>query len=97
MIEEIRRQNASERVRGRAALAIAAVAGFIAGVLFSFMLPYIGAVANMICSNLPGDAAVMALENYAPVFGWLLVGATSVIISLNAYDLTLMLMKSRCK
>lgn len=97
MIEEIRRQNASERVRGRAALAIAVVAGFIAGVLFSFMLPYIGAVANMICSNLPGDAAVMALENYAPVFGWLLVGATSVIISLNAYDLTLMLMKSRCK
>lgn len=54
MIEEIRRQNASERVRGRAALAIAAVAGFIAGVLFSFMLPYIGAVANMICNNLPG-------------------------------------------
>lgn len=36
MIEEIRRQNASERVRSRAALAIAAVAGFIAGVLFSF-------------------------------------------------------------
>ncbi|MDE6161841.1 MAG: hypothetical protein K2F77_09320 [Muribaculaceae bacterium] len=88
-VEMVRQHNVALRRRNRVAVAVAAVVGFATGFLFSLALPYIGSVVASLA--VPADSALRVLyDNYLAI-AWLLIGGTSALIALNAYDLTLSL------
>ena len=88
-VEMVRQHHVEQRRRNRVAVAVAAVVGFVTGFLFSLALPFIGnAVAS---ASIPADSALRALADNYLTIAWLLIGGTSALIALNAYDLTLSL------
>lgn len=91
-IEMIRRKAVESRVRGRRAVAIAACAGFITGMLFSLLLPGLGSLLGTLLDSMsiPTDATAMFGEN-GIVLLWLLVAAVTVASALGAYDIALFL------
>lgn len=94
-VEIIRQENAKARSRNKRAVAIAASVGFVVGVLFSLALPYVGDAVNGIMNMLPqGAISYLLAENYQ-LISWVIIGAVSVTISLNTYDLALSLMRKQ--
>lgn len=85
-VESVRRQAVELRRKNRIAVAVAAVSGFITGVLLTLVLPEIGELAKHV--SLP-------MSNVGPVtvdfriLGWLMTAGVSGIIGYNAYELTL--------
>lgn len=94
-VEIIRQHNIEVATKRKKAAAIAACAGFIVGFLFSLALPYIGNVMMNLQSSLPSDTIFETIADNYLTIAWLIIGATTVFISLNAYDLSLWLMKQR--
>lgn len=85
VVDMLRREQAALKARSRKAIAAAAVAGFVAGVTFTIMLPYVGSLAAHIHSLIPlldYDMISQALN----VLTWLIVGVTSVAVALNTYE-----------
>lgn len=94
-VEMIRQHNIELASKRKKAVAIAACVGFIVGFLFSLALPYIGNAIMNLQSSLPSESTFkMIADNYLTI-AWLIIGGTSVFISLNAYDLSLSLMEQR--
>lgn len=91
-VEFLKRQQEIARRQNRIAVAVAAVTGFISGVLFMLAMPYISAVlaslASGILSVLP---SVASLPEILSVFTWLVIGLITVSLSLSSYQLTLSL------
>lgn len=94
-VELVRQHNEEAASRRKKAVAVAACVGFITGFLFSLVLPYIGELMANLQSSLPvGTFGRMLADNYL-IAAWLIIGATAVFMSINAYDLSLSLMKRR--
>lgn len=94
-VEMIRQHNEEIASRRKKAVAVAACVGFITGFLFSLALPYIGNAMMGLQSSLPaGSILKMLADNYL-IAAWIIIGATAVFISMNAYDLSLSLLKHR--
>lgn len=92
-VEMIRQHNMEIATRRKKAVVIAACTGFIVGFLFSLALPYFGNVMMNLQASLPPESIIkMITDNYL-IAGWLIIGGTAVFTSLNAYDLSLSLMK----
>lgn len=95
LVEMIKQRNSEVASKRKKAVVIAACVGFIVGFLFSLTLPYIGDIAMSLQSSLPsGSALKMIADNYLTV-SLLIMGGTTVFLSLNTYDLSLSLMKQR--
>lgn len=94
-VEMIRQHNIEVATKRKKAGAIAACVGFIVGFLFSLALPYIGNVMLNLQSSLPSDTIFKTIADNYLTIAWLIIGATTVFISLNTYDLSLWLMKQR--
>lgn len=81
-VELIRRRNAAMKRRYRLAVAVAAVAGFGAGMLFTLVAPQVAeAVGSISMLTVPADLGSLA--------GWMITGLASVLTALAAYELTL--------
>lgn len=93
-VEIVKRQAAEERSRNRKAMVLAAVAGFVVGVLFSMALPQLTAILAEWLLTLPGGYVVKVDAGYISIFAWIAVGAASVAAALNTYDISLSLLKS---
>lgn len=94
-IETIRRHTADIHSLNKKAAAIAAVAGFIVGFLFSMSLPYLsGAVSNWQLT-LPDDSVLNAFANNFSIIAWFLIGTMAVLISLNSYEISLSLLRHK--
>ena len=94
-VELIHRDNAAVLKRNRIAVAIASVAGFITGVVFTLSLPYIEVFVNTLLSSLLSAFRLPDVLYSNQVVSWLLVGAISVFVGLNTYTITLSLLPSR--
>lgn len=112
-VEALRRENQELRRRSRKALGIGAFIGFVAGLLFSLIIPYIATAAESLkqslnvgnflgAGNLTAVKSFFTLDNvlffFADnylIFTLLIIGATSVFIAINAYDLSLILLKPK--
>lgn len=94
-VELIKRRNAEARIRSKKAVVIAAVVGFIVGFLFSLSLPYLAEAVSNWRLALPGGSALIALADNFATIAWLVIGATSVFIAINTYELSLTLMTRR--
>ena len=94
-VEIVRRQTAELHRRNRKAVLIAACVGFIAGVLFSLILPYISHAMLSLQLALPQGSVLKAVADNYLVITWLLFGTATAFISVNAYDVALSMLKSR--
>lgn len=91
-VELVKRHNSEIASKRKKAVAIAACVGFIVGLLFSLTLPYIGNMMTSLQSSLPsGSTLKMIADNYLTVT-LLIMGASTALLSLNAYDLSLSLL-----
>lgn len=88
-VEDIKRQTAGFRARTRRAVALAALAGFVVGVLFSLALPYLGRALAEWRLSWPDDFFLNTFADNYMVVAWLAVAATSVFAALSTYEISL--------
>ena len=94
-VEIIKQHTAEARSRNRKAVVIAALVGFIVGVLFSLTLPYLGSVASQWQMTLPSGSMLRFFANNFTIVAWSVIGGTSALAALNSYEITLSLLKRR--
>ena len=94
-VEFVHRHNAEQRSRNKKAVAIAAFIGFLIGSLFSLTLPYLGDALESMHLERPDSQFISFMSQYYLTLGLLIVGATSVFAAVNAYDLSLFLLRPK--
>lgn len=97
-VEFLRRQQEIERRQNRIAVAIAAVTGFISGVIFMLAMPYISAILASAAKQISPTMHIFAsITDILPVLSWIIVGITIVFLSISSYQFTLSLQTSSKK
>lgn len=97
-VEFLRRQQEIERRQNRIAVAIAAVTGFISGVIFMLAMPYISALLASAAKQIsPTMHIFTSITDILPVLSWIIVGITIVFLSISSYQFTLSLQTSSKK
>lgn len=91
-VEIVRRHTAEARARSKKAVAIAAFVGFIVGFLFSLSLPYLSNVVANRQLTLPDLSVLSILADNFMTVAWVVIGATSVFVALNTYEISLSLL-----
>ncbi|MDE5842594.1 MAG: hypothetical protein K2H35_02520 [Muribaculaceae bacterium] len=94
-VEMIRRKTQEDRRRSRIAVALAAIAGFVAGFLLSLGLPYFSGLMSKVNLSVSLHIPVDMWSYGVMIFGWLIVACASGIIAMNTYDLSLSVMTLR--
>lgn len=94
-VELIRQQNAELRAQNKKAIAIAAFVGFVVGVIFAMLLPYLGSAVQSVQSTLHEGSFLRVLAQNYLILAWIVVGGTAVLSAVNTYELSLSLMKSK--
>ena len=96
-VELVRQHHAAVKARSRKAVVIAAMAGFVAGCLCSLALPYVGTAVASWRMSMPDESLLTLLADYYQVLAWLVIGGMAMMTAMNAYDLSLAVMKMRRK
>lgn len=94
-VELIRQQMQKSRRRSRLAVIVAAVAGFVTGFLASFIVPNIATIISDIQTSMPDSGSMRVISDFPATIAWMIVGTLSIIMSVNAYDLTQSLASSK--
>ena len=95
---DIIRQNAADyRSKNKKALIIAAFIGFVVGIVFSILLPYLSAAVSNWQLTLPSESLLNAFAENFTIVAWLVIGCTSVLAAINTYEVSLYLLKSKEK
>lgn len=94
-VEMVRKQLAEMKSNCRTAVAIASFAGFIVGVLFSLTLPYLTRAVDNWRLTLPDASLATPMADNFTILAWMGIAAVSVFTALNAYDLSLSLLKQK--
>lgn len=94
-VEFLKRQQEAARRHNRVAVAVAAVTGFLAGVVFMLLMPYISAFLDLFAGQfLSAFRIAVSLSASIPVLSWIIVGMTTVFLSISSYYAALFLQKS---
>lgn len=91
-VEMIKRHNDSLMKVRIKAVVIALLAGFVSGFAFSFAMPYIERFLMKLNFMIAG-LSVSSMPEAVVVAKWAIAGAVTVLISLNAYEISFSLMK----
>lgn len=94
-VEIIRRNNAVVLSNTKKAVAIAALVGFVVGILLAPAVPYLSGLVSEWLMTLPEETVLSVLAANFPTFAWLIVAAASVICAINTYDLSLSLLRPK--
>lgn len=86
-VELIKRHTAEMRSVNKKAVAVAAIAGFIVGFLFSLTLPFLTDAVSNWQLNLPDESILNTFANNFTTIFWIVIGGTSVLSSLNTYEI----------
>lgn len=92
-VEIIKQQAVEMESRNRKAVVIAAIVGFVAGFLFSLLLPTLQHAVASWQLTLPDSSWSTTLAENFTVFAWLAISLASSLIALNTYELSLSLLK----
>lgn len=96
-VEVVRRENAALRRRSRIAVAIAAVAGFLTGVILTMLYPFVSGWLSAVSISLP-MLDIPPVEFDGRFIAWVITGVVSVLIAVNTYEIALArLMASQIK
>lgn len=94
-VEIVKKHNEALRARSRKAMVIAGITGFVVGVIFSLLMPLVGEFMAQLKSSFTGNMfAETLIANYRGIT-WVLICGASILISLNAYDLSMTVLKAR--
>lgn len=94
-VEIVREHYAEQKRRNRKAVVIAAMTGFLVGLVFSMALPYLGSLVENILRSLPSESAFYHLAANYQIVVWLLITATSVFAAMSSYDISLAFMNRK--
>lgn len=89
-VEFLKREQEVMRRQNRIAVAVSAVTGFMTGVVFMLLMPYISAFIDSVAGEffsvfrILGEAAAPV-----PVLSWITVGMTTVLLSISSYHVAL--------
>lgn len=96
-VEMVREHITKVRAQNRKAIAIASAVGFVAGFLFSLLLPWLGTVITEWQHTLADSSVLYAVADNYRTIAWILPAALSVFVALNTYEISLTLLTSRAK
>jgi len=92
-VEFLKRQQAIARRQNRIAVAVAAVTGFVAGVVFMLVMPYVSAFLLAVAAHIPSVLPSIAnVSGILSVVTWFMVGLITVTLSVSSYRLTVTLL-----
>lgn len=94
-VEIVREHYAEQKRRNRKAVVIAAMTGFLVGLVFSMALPYLGSLVENILRSLLSESAFYHLAANYQIVVWLLITATSVFAAMSSYDISLAFMNRK--
>lgn len=86
MMDELQRYSAILRRRNRVAVVVAALSGFVSGVITTLLLPLI--VSWFSTLSLP-HLQISGMMIDGSILGWIAIAGTSVITALSVYDLAM--------
>lgn len=92
-VETARQQIAMVKSRCRIAVVIASLAGFIVGFLFSLAMPYLGCFVESWSLSLHDSTLACQLADNFMIIAWMATAIVSIFTALNAYDISLSLIK----
>ncbi len=93
IIEIVKQQNLALRRRNRIAVAIAAVCGFVTGVILTLTLPLAGDwILTFNNISLP-QLSINTLNIDYRFLYWIIMGGVCVITSMNAYEIAMVKLK----
>ena len=94
-VDTIIQEVADIRSRNKKALIIGLFIGFLVGFLFSLLLPYLNATVSNWQLTLPNESLLKIFTNNFTVIAWIVIGTTSVLASINSYEVSLSLLNSK--
>lgn len=94
-IEFIHKENAAVMKRNRIAVYVATCLGFISGIIFTLLLPYLKDMIGSVMEAIPVAFFQSVISGYTTAISWIIIGAASVFIAVNTYDITLSLQPLR--
>lgn len=94
-IEAVKVELDLQRRRNRKAVVIAALSGFLTGCLCMMLLPYIKTAAATWLVAQSYTSLATTFINQFMIVAWAITGITSVIISLNTYDIAKSILGNR--
>lgn len=86
-VELVKLQTEKMQRKNRLALIVAAVAGFIAGIISTLCYPYLDAWINSMASS--GITAARLLCAYDNALLWAMLSVITALLTYSAYDITL--------
>lgn len=94
-VDTIIQEVADIRSRNKKALIIGLFIGFLVGFLFSLLLPYLNTTVSNWQLTLPNESLLKIFTNNFTVIAWIVIGTTSVLASINSYEVSLSLLNSK--
>ena len=87
-VEILKQHNAALKKRNKLAVAIAAVSGFVMGVIMTLLFPLIGDWVSTFNISIPRLQVSAITIDYSFV-AWIVMAGVSIITALNAYEIAL--------
>ncbi|MDE5586507.1 MAG: hypothetical protein K2I92_09300 [Muribaculaceae bacterium] len=86
-VELIHQENAAVMKRNRIAVAIASCTGFMSGVIFTLLFPYIDSLIKSLSDSMLTAYGLTDSLNGLHLISWLSIGGISVFVTINTYNL----------
>lgn len=97
LVEMIKRQNEELRRNNRLSIIIAAVAGFIAGVAFTLLMPWLSGVTAKFVNTFSHSQLPDVPDEWIMIIIYGMAAACTIWISISAYNLSLRAFASDAK
>lgn len=93
-MEILKQHNAALKRRNRIAVAIAAMTGFVTGIILTLLFPLIGGWMSSFSISLP-RLQISAITIDYSFIAWIVMAGVCIISALNAYDIALAKLSSK--
>ena len=87
-VELVKRHTEAMRKRSRIAVVVAAIAGFVMGVVLTLLSPLIGDFVSTIALTISDHSDIVMRIDWQ-IVGWILTAIISVFTAVNAYEITI--------
>ena len=96
-VEIVRRHNVEIHRRARIAVFVAAVAGFVTGVIFMLFMPNLTAFSARLVDGMARMFEPISLIQSFSILPWLMTAFASVFVAMGAYEVSIALQRPRHK
>ena len=94
-VEFVKEQNRAIHRSNRTAIAIAAITGFLTGVLLTLLAPVLARLTAGIEMSLFTTDSIRSAYTVYRVVVWIIVAATSALTAVNAYEISMSRIRAR--